>query len=165
MKRKIHLTMLFAITLLLFCVPAKLLGAETSVNSLSDLIEGDVEAAGALNLRPLLGDWYNVDSSTGGLVRIVITEVAGQIMVHPYGACTPTPCDWGEVPGIAYARGVAEDRALAFSAFFDSGWKETIVTGIRRPRGILIVTSFSIFKDSSGRSNYFSTDRFILDRQ
>jgi hypothetical protein len=112
-----------------------------------------------LDLRRLLGDWGNINPDAGGLVRIVITEEAGQLVIHPYGACHPDPCDWGEAPATAYARNVSDEKAVAFDAFFDFGFSETIVTGILRRRAMQVM-SFSIFKDGSGRSNYVGIERF-----
>jgi len=37
------------------------------------------------------GTWVNMDTSSGGLQRVVISLPS----VHGYGQCTPSPCDWG----------------------------------------------------------------------
>ena len=41
------------------------------------------------------GVWDNVDSSTGGAVRLVISHTNDTLTVHWYGACSPDPCDNG----------------------------------------------------------------------
>lgn len=57
------------------------------------------------------------------------------------------------VEGIAYGDSVVATEAIAFSAHYDFGFAETIVTG-RLDNGTLIVDTFDKFKDGSGRSNY-----------
>ena len=64
----------------------------------ADLIEGREEmkaAEVAIASGPLLGTWSNCDQTTRGLVRIVIAASGAGISVHAFGACVPTPCDWG----------------------------------------------------------------------
>jgi hypothetical protein len=98
----------------------------------SDLVEGREEAmaaAAAMTSTALVGTWSNCDKATRGLVRIAIAASGAGITVHAFGACTPTPCDWGPVPGMAYAENVSSSAAVAFSAHYKFGFKETIVVG------------------------------------
>jgi hypothetical protein len=60
----------------------------------------------------LVGTWNACDAATRSLVRVVIAASGSAITVHAFGACTPTPCDWGSVPGLAYARTSAQARPL-----------------------------------------------------
>ncbi len=43
--------------------------------------------------------WFNDDSGTGGITKIIITNSGQTLNVHPYGKCTPTDCDWGTLSG------------------------------------------------------------------
>jgi hypothetical protein len=106
---------------------------------------------------PLLGTWTNVDSSTGGIVKIVLGWAAGALNVHAFGACHPTPCDWGSVKGISYGAGVASNRAVAFTALYKFGFKETVLTGHLRS-GSLVVEHFSHFTDGSHRFDYYADE-------
>ena len=108
-----------------------------------------------LDLSALLGTWCNCDPNTRGIVKIELTEKSGTLHVHVYGACHPTPCDWGPVAGISYAESVVDNDAIAFTALYDHGFAERILTG-RIDCGSLIVETYSTFKDGSGRSNYYS---------
>ena len=112
-----------------------------------------------LNLKPLMGRWRNCDKDTGGLVRVDLGSRRGILTVHPFGACHPTPCDWGTVKGLAYSESVSDVNAVAFTAFFDPGFKETIVTG-HLCGGCLVVETYSHFKDGSGRCDYYSRECF-----
>lgn len=110
-------------------------------------------AKGTLSLKNLIGNWNNCDKNTRGLVRVVLAAKGSTLTVHGFGACSPTPCDWGVVEGIAYGESVVATEAIAFTAHYDFGFAETIVTG-RLDSGTLIVDTFDKFKDGSGRSNY-----------
>jgi len=103
----------------------------------------------------LVGTWENCDPATRGLVRIVIAASGGGITVHAFGACVPTPCDWGPVPGLSYAADVSSSTSVAFSANYKFDFVETILTGVL-DRGSLVVESFEHFVDGSGRSDYYS---------
>jgi hypothetical protein len=68
-------------------------------------------AKAAVSVSPLVGTWTACDRHTNGIVRIVIAAKGAGITVQVFGACTPTPCDWGVVDGDAYAANVsATDR-------------------------------------------------------
>src|SRR4249920_2647380 len=78
----------------------------------------------------LVGNWNACDAATRSLVRIVIAASGAGITVHAYGACTPTPCDWGTVHGLSYAANVSSSEAIALSAHYKFSFKETIVIGV-----------------------------------
>ena len=112
-----------------------------------------------VTLGSLVGTWVNVNSATRDIVKVVLTDNGGALQVHGYGACSPTPCDWGQVPGEAYAASVSGGAAVAFSANYAFGFKNTILTGHLDGQH-LIVEDFNVFEDGSGRSPYFSQGTF-----
>jgi hypothetical protein len=111
----------------------------------------------ALTLGSLVGTWKNVNAATRDIVEVVLTNTGGSLGVH--GACSPTPCDWGQVPGQAYAASVAGGAAVAFTANYAFGFKNTILTGHLDGKH-LIVDDFNVFEDGSGRSAYFTEGTF-----
>ncbi|KAA6457898.1 hypothetical protein DYQ86_21270 [Acidobacteria bacterium AB60] len=108
-----------------------------------------------VSAAPLAGTWVNVDHHTRGLVRLVIAQSGNEITLHGFGACSPSPCDWGIVPGTVYAEGVTGTSALAFAGMYTFGFKQTTIVG-RLMNGALAVATFDHFMDNSGRSDYFS---------
>lgn len=112
-----------------------------------------------LNLRPLVGSWRNCDKKTRGLVRIDLASRRGALAVHPFGACSPKPCDWGTQRGQAYSESVVSRDAVAFTATFKTSFKVTIVTG-HLCDGCLVVETYSRFTDKSGRCPYYSRECF-----
>jgi hypothetical protein len=113
----------------------------------------------ALALGSLVGTWVNVNTATRDIVKIVLTNDGGSLRVHAYGACSPTPCDWGEVPGQAYAASVTGGPAVAFTANYAFGFKNTILTGHLNGEQ-LIADDYNVFEDGSGRSPYFTEGTF-----
>ncbi len=108
---------------------------------------------------PLLGTWKNVDPHTGGIVKVALGWASGALTVHAFGACVPTPCDWGRVRGLTYGPSVSANRAIAFSALYRFGFAETILTG-HMQAGQLVVQSFTHFTDGSNRYDYLAEETF-----
>jgi hypothetical protein len=110
-----------------------------------------------VSATPLVGTWTNVDHSTSDLVKVVITGAGASIKVNPYGACSPTPCNWGAEPAIAYAVNVSSTPAVGFTTTFKFSFAVVVVTGHLQGKQ-LIVETFTEFTDGSGRSNYYSSN-------
>jgi hypothetical protein len=129
----------------------------------SDMLEQEIarlkvpapKAAVAVAAAPLLGTWVNCDHQTRGLVRMMITAAGNEILIHAFGACSPTPCDWGQVNGLIYADNVAATHAVAFTAVYTFAFKQTTVAG-HLMNGALVVETFDHFTDKSGRADYYS---------
>jgi hypothetical protein len=112
-----------------------------------------------LTLPSLVGTWVNLNQTTKDIVKIVLTNNGGALGVHAYGACVPTPCDWGQVTGQAYSASVGGGAAVAFTANYQFGFKRTILTGHLHGEQ-LVVDDFNVFEDGSGRSAYFTEGNF-----
>ncbi len=117
--------------------------------------------SGAVDPTPLAGTWLNSNAETKGLVRVEVTNREGTPFVRAFGACEPSPCDWGEVRADAFSDNVASKEAMAFSAFYDFSFMESYLQGMVK-KGVLVIANFTRFKDDSGRSNYFYREFFYL---
>ena len=113
------------------------------------------DAKGTLSLKNLVGTCSTCDKNTRNIVRVVLGAKGSSLTVQVFGACSPTPCDWGVVAGIAYGDNVSATEATAFSAVYSFSFKDVIVTG-QLDNGTLIVETYNKFKDGSGRSNYYT---------
>lgn len=107
--------------------------------------------------EPLLGTWVNCDHETRGLVRVMIATKGKEVTIHAFGAGQPTPSDWGIVNSTIYAENVAKVPAVAFTAKYAFGFKETVVVG-HLLKGSLMIETFDHFIDGSGRADYYSLD-------
>ncbi len=109
----------------------------------------------AITPAPLVGTWVNCDHQTRGMVRLMIAASGPEITVHGFGACSPTPCDWGTVTGLVYSDNVTSTPAVAFTAVYTFNFKQTTIVG-KLLNGALIVETFDHFTDQSGRADYYS---------
>ncbi len=77
--------------------------------------------------------------------------------MQAFGACEPSPCDWGEARGEIFAAGIAHHEAVGFKAHYDFGFMEIFLAAYLNKR-LLVLDSYNVFKDDSGRSRYFFRD-------
>ena len=113
----------------------------------------------AVDSSPLVGTWINTDKATGGIAKLILSQEGNSFFVQAFGACAPSPCDWGRVEGRVYSLGVSLQAGAAFEALYDFGFMETFLAAYLNKR-ILVVDSYNTFKDGSGRLKYFHRDHF-----
>jgi hypothetical protein len=71
----------------------------------------------------MLGTWFATDKQSAGVVKLELAERDGAFVVRAFGAGSPEPIEWGEVPASAYAKSVVSDEGMAVSAIFDFGFE------------------------------------------
>ena len=152
-----------------------------SVFGLVAIAAGSVTFAGTASAAPtppvassaLVGTWVNTNASTKSVKQIVIQPYrTGAVLVDAFGACSPTPCEWGRVLANIYAPSVSSTTGAAFQSDqrFLSGkseWSRTQLFGgvSKTPVGLrLVVREFTVFEDGSGRHNYTVTETFALGK-
>ena len=113
---------------------------------------------GSPDLSPLLGTWLNTNPVTDHICRMVILERGGRLIIHAYGADLPEPIDWGEIEATPYTSGKSLE-AGGFHAAYDFGEIETHLASNQK-LGILVIQSYTSFKDGSGRQSYFTREFF-----
>ena len=106
--------------------------------------------------QSLEGQWNNVDAKAKGLVAIIVTKAT----VHPFGACQPAACDWGEVKGQSFASRVDGHDVAAILASYDTQLSQTVLTVSLDPDGRLRVQRFVHFTGGSQRTDTSSVDYF-----
>lgn len=116
-----------------------------------------------VTLASLGGTWTNINTSTRDIVKIEIGNSGVNVNAHVWGACEPTPCDWGVKNGIAYSNDVGQpvvSNTDYISVIFPQGFADRIL--VIRPIGgeeIQVIT-LNQFTDGSGRSNYSTVETF-----
>jgi hypothetical protein len=113
-----------------------------------------------LDLQRLLGIWMNTHRPAQGLTRIEITANGSKLLVRAFATGDPIPADWGEVEADhIYANNMTSSQAAGFVAHYrfnvanvdiEANWNQ----------GLLVVGSFTRFKNAGQRSNYFSREFF-----
>jgi hypothetical protein len=126
---------------------------------LRDIEKAKVSTRAVVSPSALLGTWNACDPDTSGIVRVVVAASGTGMTVQVFGACHPTPCDWGVQQGTSYATGVSATDSVALTATYKFGFKRVIVTGVL-DAGSMRVETFNMFTDGSGRSDYYSKGYF-----
>lgn len=105
------------------------------------------------------GTWINADPATNGVTKLVITQGEKTLMIHAWGKCRTQDCDWGETPLVLLGKDAAAREFPFGFATWDPKFKVTHMT-LQLDRNEVVVLTYGIFKDGSGRSNYRSEYRF-----
>ena len=107
-----------------------------------------------------VGTWTNADLESGKMIKFVITQEDSEYYFRGYGACHPTPCDWGTTPLTLYSKSVSDTNDIAGTAEYDSGFKETRIYLVMLNPYVIMAYNFDKFADASGRHNCASMDCF-----
>ena len=109
-----------------------------------------------LDLSPLVGDWVNTKPDSSYLVRLVLTEQDGRLLLRVYGANEPEPIDWGEVEAVPYAAGTST-VARGFHAFYNQeGIERHLVANEKQE--ILVIQSYTRYLDGSDRTSHIGRE-------
>jgi hypothetical protein len=117
----------------------------------------------------LIGTWANTNPATRNVADIVVTRNAGGIAVDGFGACSPTSCEWGSIPGTVFGATVSSATGNSFEANWNFGFSRTVLlASLTRPRGApmtLVVQEFTTFIPPDGRANYTVTEKFVRTKK
>jgi hypothetical protein len=115
----------------------------------------------------LAGTWVNTNHATRNMVDIVVTTSRKGIAVDGFGACTPTPCEFGRIAGTVFGPNVSATIGTSFAAQWNFKFKRTVLLATysaRKKVATLTVKEFSTFTDGSRRANYTATETFHKGR-
>ena len=101
-----------------------------------------------------------VNPATNGIVRFLVQPTPGGPKVHTFGACSPTPCDWGEVPLVTYGDNVADADHKYGTAVYSFGFVTQAMTFQLLDATTMEVHTYNQFLDHSGRQNFHTVERF-----
>ena len=117
------------------------------------------------NPSTLTGTWTAVKSD-GGLTHVIITESGGAFQIHPYGACSPTDCDWGIQPASQFSDNPTSSTPVGFQSSINQSFASRFLQGhlILSSTGetLLEITTQSTFADRDTRYDYELTEDFQL---
>ena len=130
------------------------IGALSTLASLPALAQPPTSHAG------LVGVWTNTNSSTRSIVRIEIRASGSALTVHPYGACTPTPCDHGVIRAAAFSPSVSNIRSNGFRAGKSFGFKTTWYNGFLAGQRLSLMTQ-DTFSSGDSRYDYTTMETFV----
>jgi hypothetical protein len=146
------------------CVPDDLLrGARMPLLSYSrqeDHIDDSLIQHSSLSLDSLLGTWVSTTPSSGGIAKFEIVREDGLPVLQIFGVGPKSMIDWGKTSvETVYTKDANTPEPMAFQARYDLGFMEVHVQG-NFSLGLMVLACLNIFKDDSGRTNYFSREFF-----
>jgi hypothetical protein len=148
-------------------VTAALIGA-AAVTGAALLTVPAAQAATATPVPPrptsaLAGTWVNTNHATRSILDLVVATTDRGITVDGFGACTPTPCQWGRIAGAVFGPDSSAATGTAFAAQWNVGFARTVVLAVysvQKRLPTLTVREFTTFTDGSHRSNYTVNETF-----
>ena len=113
----------------------------------------------SLQLDALPGTWLNT-SGNGSIGKVIITLQNSKLRVRVFGASGPGSRDWGEQEAEhIYANNIASQAAAGFTAWYHLDHAD-IHLQANWNQGLLVLASFTSFKNGSKLSNCFSREFF-----
>jgi hypothetical protein len=110
-----------------------------------------------------LGTWKNSDPATRGIVKMTIAPLGSGLGVQAFGACSPTPCDWGVKPLQTYSDTVSDPNRTGGTANYDNSFSKRIMTIEFLAPNVMEVYIYTVFTDGSGRQPYRSRAVLVRD--
>lgn len=121
-----------------------------------------VEAqSGEVDGKALAGTWINSNLDTTSIARINITDSNGKLQLQVFAMGPDGLIDWGTSDAQLFASGPASRAAAGFTCRYDFGFAETRLQAMIM-KGLLVLAQFHLFKDDSGRADYFLREYFAL---
>lgn len=104
---------------------------------------------------PLVGSWFNQNLQTGRLTQVVVRRDDARTLVHAWGSCQPSDCDWGETAAAQW-NGITVVN-------WDHGFATERTQLIPQPDGRLLVVTKAEYRDGSGREDRGSAEFFARE--
>ena len=115
------------------------------------------------NPSGLSGTWMAVKGS-GGITQLIVTESSGALQIHPYGACSPTDCDWGVQPASEFSDSPTSSTPVGLQSSINETFASRFLQGhfIQGSTGetLLEITTQTTFAKGDPRYDYELTEDF-----
>ena len=126
---------------------------------ISDRVTTD--SAVEIDRSALVGTWINSNLDTNSIARVKISDVDGVLQLQVFAMGPDGLIDWGTSAAHVFAGGPASHAGVGFTCRYDFGFAETRLQAMIM-KGLLVLAQFHLFKDDSGRSDYFLREYFAL---
>ena len=118
-------------------------------------------SAGETTRTALIGTWINSNVDTNSIARIKISDANGKLQLQVFAMGPDGLIDWGPAPAHVFAGGPASHAGVGFTCNYDFGFAEARLQAMIM-KGLLVLAQFHLFKDDSGRNDYFLREYFAL---
>ena len=121
-----------------------------------------VEAqAGETSPKALVGTWINSNLETNSIARVKISDANGKLQLQVFAMGPDGLIDWGTNDAQVFAAGPSSRSGAGFTCNYDFGFAEARLQAMIM-KGLLVLAQFHVFKDDSGRADYFLREYFAL---
>ena len=121
-----------------------------------------VEAQGGdISRAALAGTWINSNLDTNSIARIKISEGNGKLQLQVFAMGPEGLIDWGTSDAQVFAGGPSSHAGAGFTCNYDFGFAEARLQAMIM-KGLLVLAQFHVFKDDSGRADYFLREYFAV---
>lgn len=117
--------------------------------------------SGEIDGAALAGTWINSNLDTNGIARVKITNTDGKLQLQVFAIGPAGLIDWGLADAEVFASGPASHNGAGFACRYDFGFAETRLQAMIM-KGLLVLAQFHLFKDDSGRADYFLREYYAL---
>ena len=131
---------------------------ELQFSNTADRPASTLDTPGTVDLGPWLGQWRNTRDDSACIAGFTLRSGSEGFLlgVEPHGAD-----HWGEAPVMPCSAGVDSGAGVAFFASYDFGFIEHRLAA-NANKGLIIIAAYSLFRDGSGRHDYFTREFFYL---
>lgn len=110
-----------------------------------------------INLDPFIGVWTNTKEGSGQLPSVELRKDNDRLYLRAFGAGKGNLIDLGEVECEVFAENTYDGTAIAFITGFTFNEIEIEITANVK-LGVLVVQTYTRFKDGSNRLNYYARE-------
>ena len=116
---------------------------------------------GEIDRAALIGTWINSNLDTNSIARVKISDANGKLQLQVFAIGPDGLIDWGTNDAEVFAGGPAAHAGVGFASRYDFGFAEARLQAMIM-KGLLVLAQFHLFKDDSGRADYFLREYFAL---
>jgi hypothetical protein len=125
---------------------------------LCDRVESE---SGDIDRAALVGTWINSNLDTNSIARVKISDADGELQLQVFAMSPDGLIDWGPSDAEVFAAGPGFRAGVGFTCNYDFGFAEARLQAMIM-KGLLVLAQFHLFKDDSGRADYFLREYFAL---
>lgn len=122
----------------------------------------DVATSPCADLAILTGTWRNTNTQSTGIVSVVAEELDGDLWIRFFGAVDGTLADWGGAKATVFFDRNDAGMEQPFAVRWEHGFMTAIAHGFLR-QGVLVILTFTRFRDGDPRASYFTKEFFFRD--
>lgn len=121
-----------------------------------DLPKND-DAIEEVDLSPFVGSWTNTKEDSGQLPKVELRCENNQLYMKAFGAGKNELVEWAEEKCEVYTDNIQKGTAIAFITKFQFDKIDVDITANVK-LGVLVVQTYTKFRDGSNRLNYYARE-------